>query len=179
MNTLVAPAPFQVSLPDGRLLRFQRPEDLVRACAVAAAAGAVYPSPQTVAWLAGSTPAYDNSSSYWHPYGSFGTNAFVHAWARGAYGYEVRSMVEPAPVELVDPSVWYSRIKTALDGLDVPDRVAVAFELAHEQTNSVGPYSDEVVALWTAVRQAQQSRRLLIDPAKIKKALLRSRADER
>ena len=89
------------------------------------------------------------------------------------------SLVEPAPVELVDPSVWYSRIKTALDGLDVPDRVAVAFELAHEQTNSVGPYSDEVVALWTAVRQAQQSRRLLIDPAKIKKALLRSRADER
>lgn len=169
MNTLVAPVPFQIVLPDNRLLRSSRAEDFVRAYAVAAAVGVEHPSAATVAWVEGMTQPYDNSSGYWQPYAVVGQDVYVKSWARGAYGYERRNAHQFVPIKLVDPSVWYARNLAASSPVVFPERVWQAFDLAHEQTNPTGDYSDEVVALWTAVRQAQQSNRVYVDAPKIKR----------
>lgn len=170
---LVSEPPFQILLPDNRVLRSRRPEDFVRAYAVAAAVGIDHPSPATVAWLSSMTQPYDNTSSYWQPYAVVGNEVYVKAWARGAYGYERRSAHQFVPIQLIDPSVWYSRLLPAIDGLNPPERVWQAFDLAREQTDSSGPYSDEVIAFWTSVRQAQQSNRVQVDAGKIKRLCLR------
>lgn len=173
MSTLVAPLPFQVTLPDNRVLKSRRLEDFVRAFAVAKAVGLPFPSPATVAWIESMTPAYDNTSSYWQPYEVVGQEAYVKAWARGAYGYERRHAHQYVPIQLVDPSVWHNGMLSSLDGLNPPEAIWQAFGLAHDQTNPASMYGDEVVALWTAVRQAQQSNRLHVDAGKIKRLCAR------
>lgn len=169
MNTLVSDAPFQILLSDNRVLRSRRPEDFVRAYAVAKAVGLPHPSPATVSWLSGMTQPYDESSSYWQPYAVVGQDVYIKSWARGAYGYERRNAHQYVPIALVDPSVWYASTLAAIAELVMPERVWQAFDLAHDQTDPSGPYSDEVIALWTAVRQAQQSNRVYVDAPKIKR----------
>lgn len=158
-----------IYLPDQRSLVSSRPESFVLAFSVAAAAGAMYPFPTTQSWVNAMTGGYDNTPEYWQPYAEVNGEFYMCAWARGAYAYETRQMGGSAVLpELLDPSVWHSRLRSQIAGLSVPDVVQGAFEVAIEQTSSIGPYADRVVELWTKVRQAQQKGQLLVDPRKIK-----------
>ena len=168
-----APRSLALLLPDQQTLKSHRPEDFARAFAVASVCGAVYPHPQTVRWIATMTPPFDGTDAYWSPYARAGSAVYVRSWARGAYGYESRHL-GAARIELLDPIVWYEGIMAKLDGLQAHEDIWVACDLAREMTDPVGPYSDSVIDLWTAVRNAQQKGELLTDPRKIKAACKRA-----
>lgn len=158
-----------IFLPDQQTLVSSRPESFVLAYCVAAAAGAVHPSRATQGWINAMTGSYDNTPSYWQPYAEVNGEFYMASWARGAYGYQTRAMGSSAVLpELLDPSVWHSRLRSQIEHIQMPDVVHGAFDLAIEQTSSIGPYADEVLDLWTRVRQAQQKGELLVDPRKIK-----------
>lgn len=172
MNTEL-PRSLALLLPDQQTLKSHRPEDFARSFAVASACGAPYPYSTTVRWIAAMTPAFDGTDAYWSPYARAGSAVYVRSWARGAYGYEARHW-GAARIELLDPIVWYEGIMAKLDGLQAHESIWVACDLAREMMDPVGPYSDSVIDLWTAVRNAQQKNELLTDPRKIRAACKRA-----
>lgn len=157
-----------------------RPEDLVRAFAINNVANQgredpiAYPSQQLVNWLKVSTPAYDQSCSYWFPYGYLGTpghdpEMYVHSWARGGLGYlaSLRGFGYLPDLRQIDPTVWYSGITKRAEELGADGPVLAAFELAEEQNSPGDLWGDLVIEQWTHVRNAIQRGRLIIDPLRI------------
>lgn len=93
-----------ILIPGGGAIVAPRPEFLVLALAVAAAAGRDHPFQATIGWVSGTMAPYDGSDVYWSPYAEAGSAIYVRSWARGAYGYETRR--SPGhPIERLDPSV--------------------------------------------------------------------------
>lgn len=162
-----------ILIPDGGAIVAPRPEFLVLALAVAAAAGRDYPSQATIGWISGMVAPYDGSDVYWSPYAEAGSVVYVRSWARGAYGYETR-LTPGHPVERLDPSVWYTRLEQQIENTTVTDSVRSAVGVAIDQTTPGGSFGQSAIEHWTAVRNAQQKGELLTDSRKIKAACKRA-----
>lgn len=160
-------------------LTAQRPEDLVRAFAIAAALGQSYPAQRTINWLSSMTPAYDQTASYWSPYGSISTDdMFVLPWARGGMSYQIgmENYYQFPSALQVDPLTWYAGIRDAfLDAEFISDGALAAFELAADQTDPNGMWGDEVSLRWQQARVAIEKGRMLTDAAKISRKLKEKR----
>ncbi len=162
-----------------RPLTAERPEDLVRAFAIASALGRDFPGQRVVNWLATMTSAYDNTAAYWSPYDYFGepgpgVDMYVLPWARGGMAYQIGTdnyFAFPSVLR-VDPSVWYAGIDTrAQEAKMVDDRTFGAFMVAADQTSIGGMFSDEVMERWGHARAAIEQGRMLTDSTKISRRL--------
>lgn len=159
---------FALGLPSGTILHSSRPEDFVRAFAVANAMGAPFPTAGIVSWLEGTCPAYDGSPLYWQPYERKGESVIVAQWARGAYAY-MAYRSGGLPVAAVEPEAWYSGISKWVSHEALPVPVRAAFEVAIEQTDPAGLDGQLIVDLWTDVRRAQERAQLISDPRRIRR----------
>lgn len=167
-----------VGLPNGHWLHSARPEDFVRAWAVARVLGMEFPVSGMVAWLEAMTPEYDGTPFYWQPYERRGSAVVVSMWARGAYSY-MAYRSGGIPVSAVAPEDWYTGLLDSVPLQAFTPPVRTAFELAAEQTDPMGLEGESIVDLWSAVRRAQEKAELLANPKAIKRVTERLRADER
>lgn len=162
-------------------LHAMRPEDMVRAFAVARVLGRPLPSQQLIAWIQCTTPEYDQTADYWSPYGYIGepspeADMYVLPWARGALAYQssLWNDYRYAP-KRVDPVMWYVGIKDVAEAGGAEGMLLSAFELAADQTDPNGMWGDAVTERLTHVRAAIEKNRLFTDPAVIARKMKRAR----
>ena len=151
------------------------PEHLVRAFAIANGLGLPHPTQTAVSWLENQAE-YDNTPSYWSPYGYVGemrsgASVYLLPWARGAFGMLLTSLPALKRPDLgnIDPLVWYQGLSARAMEYGATGRLLGAFQLAEEQMDPLGPEGDWVVNHISHVRQAQTSGLLLTDPVKIRR----------